>query len=218
MNKINNLHYITQDVPGKSHWQLAEAACKGGVRWVQLRVKNKSEEEWLNIALKTRDVCKKYGSTFIVNDNVEIAKASKADGVHLGKTDTDPAAARIILGDHVIIGGTANTFDDIVNLINKRVDYIGLGPYRFTATKEKLSPILGLEGFRRVINQCALKNFSTPVIAIGGILKVDIEQLLQTGVHGVAVASGIGLTPNIEKAANEFVELLNTTSHELTNS
>jgi thiamine-phosphate pyrophosphorylase len=218
MEKISRLHYITQEVPCKSPWQLADEACRGGARWVQLRIKNKSYDEWMDAALKTLAVCRKYGSKLIINDNVDIAKESKADGVHLGKTDMDLSMARKVLGEDVIIGGTANTFDDIKKLAGKRVDYIGLGPFRFTTTKEKLSPLLSLEGYRRIMDQCASEKISIPVIAIGGILKEDVMPLLQTGAYGVAVASSIGLAQSIHDAALEFVEILKESYHAASNS
>lgn len=218
MNSINKLHYITQEVPGKTHWQLAEEACQGGVRWVQLRVKNKSYEELLEIALKTQAICRKFDSILIINDNVDIAIACKADGVHLGKTDIDPTDARKMLGNKMIIGGTANTFDDIKKLAEKEVDYIGLGPYRFTTTKEKLSPVLGIEGYKEIMKQCAIEKIKIPVMAIGGILREDVAVLLEAGINGVAVAAAIGLSQNITHAASVFVELLKKNNHELTNS
>jgi thiamine-phosphate pyrophosphorylase len=208
MKKIGKLHYITQDIPGKPPWLLAEEACKAGIRWVQLRVKNKSDEEWLEIALKVSAVCHKYGTVLIINDHVELARIVCADGVHLGKADMDPGEARVLLGKDKIIGGTANTMKDIERLIGK-VDYIGLGPYRFTETKEKLSPILGLDGFRDIMEQCSDNQLDIPIIGIGGIRKDDIPLLLQTGIHGVAVASGIGKSSSVKKAAEEWVNLLN---------
>jgi thiamine-phosphate pyrophosphorylase len=218
MKKISRLHYITQEVPGKSHWELADEACQGGVQWVQLRIKNKSYDEWMDVAVKTLAVCRKYGSKLIINDNVDIAKESKADGVHLGKTDMDVSVARKVLGEDVIIGGTANTFDDIKKLAGKRVDYIGLGPFRFTTTKERLSPVLALEGYRRIMHQYYAEKINTPVIAIGGILKEDVMPLLQAGVYGVAVASSIGLAPHIRGAAVEFLETLKSMHYAATNS
>lgn len=217
MKNISKLHYITQEVPGKAHWQLAEEACRGGVKWVQLRVKNKSQDEWLDIALKTFAVAKKYGSRLIVNDNVAIARETNADGVHLGKTDMDVTEARRILGDNAIVGGTANTWDDVKTLAGKGVDYIGVGPYRFTTTKEKLSAILGLTGYESILGQCADHKIKIPIIAIGGILKTDVIPLLETGVYGVAIASSIGLASGVHGAAAEFVKLLNVCDA-LTNS
>lgn len=189
---ISRLHYITQDLPSLSHSQLTEFACKGGADWVQLRVKNKSYNEWLKIAQETKWVCLKYGSKLIINDNVQIAKEVKADGVHLGKEDMNPKDARKFLGDHFIIGGSTNTIEDIKQMIENGADYAGIGPYRYTSTKEKLNPILGLDGIKNTIEKIHPSGF--PVIAIGGIRLEDIELLLQTGIHGVAVSSAINLS------------------------
>jgi thiamine-phosphate pyrophosphorylase len=209
MKTISKLHYITQEVQDKSHWQLAEEACHAGVSWVQLRVKNKSKEEIIDIAFRTREVCKQYGVKLIINDHVDIVMQCKADGVHLGKTDMDPLDARNILGDDVIIGGTANTLEDLKILVSKGIDYIGLGPFKFTTTKEKLSPILGLEGYREIMKQYMLEKKTKPVIAIGGVLPEDVTLLLEAGVYGVAVASSIGLAMNMSIAVGEFTEFLN---------
>ena len=201
--KMNRLQFITTNAAD------AEKACKGGVRWVQLRVKNKPADEWQAIALETKKVCAQYGATFIVNDNVEIAKAVDADGVHLGKEDMQPDEARKILGNNFIIGGTANTMDDIRRLNEMNVDYIGLGPFRFTSTKANLSPVLGINGYAEIILQCAIENTQIPVIAIGGIQLTDIEGLLQTGVNGIAVSSAIAGAEDIEVAARNFIEQTN---------
>lgn len=188
---ISRLHYITQDLPGKSHAVLAEEACTGGCEWIQLRAKNKTFDEWRSIAGEVREVCKSHGVKLIINDNLELAKKVGADGVHLGKNDTSTAEARRVLGPDFIIGGTANTFEDIIMHATAGVDYIGLGPYRFTSTKEKLSPILGAEGYAKIMEQCKQAGIKIPVIAIGGILPGDVESLLAVGVHGVAISSAI---------------------------
>ena len=199
---ISRLHYITQDLPDFSHAELAEFACKGGANWIQLRVKNKSYEEWLKIAQKTKLVCLKYGAKLIINDNVQIAKEIGADGVHLGKDDMNPKEARKILGNNFIIGGSSNTMDDVKWLMDNGVDYIGVGPFRFTSTKEKLNPVLGLKGIADIITQ--LPNYPIPIIAIGGIKLEDVESLMQTGIHGVAVSSAINLSENKIEATKKF--------------
>lgn len=193
---ISKLHYITQEVEGKSHAQLADEACGAGADWVQLRVKNKPAAEWKKIALEVQGICKRHGAKFIINDNVALVKELGADGVHLGKEDMSTAEARKILGTAFIIGGTANTFEDIKRHALYGVDYIGLGPLRFTATKEKLSPILGIEGFKGILKKCKEENIRIPVIAIGGITVNDVSQILDTGVYGVAVASLITHSAN----------------------
>ncbi len=202
---ISRFHYITQDVEGFTHAELAEFACRGGADWIQLRIKNKSFDEWLKIAHETKLVCLKYGAKLIINDNVQIAKEISADGVHLGKEDMNPNEARKILGKKFIIGGSSNKMDDVKWLMDNGVDYIGIGPYSFTSTKEELNPILGLEGIRQITK--ALKTFvisTPPLIAIGGIKLEDVEALMQTGIHGVAVSSAINLSEDRIEATKKF--------------
>jgi thiamine-phosphate pyrophosphorylase len=216
---IARLHYITQDLPNFSHSQLAEFACKGGADWVQLRVKNKSHDEWLKIAQEIKLVCLKYGAKLIINDNVQIAKEVGAYGVHLGKDDMNPKEARKILGNNFIIGGSSNTIDDINRLIAEGIDYIGIGPYRFTSTKEKLNPVLGLEGLERLQKSLRLLKSSTPLIAIGGIKLEDIELLMQTGIYGVAVSSGINMAEDKIETTKKFKhELARTTTNSIENN
>ena len=203
---IADFHYITQEINSLSHAQLAELACKSGIQWIQLRVKEKTHEAFLQMAKKTKAICEKYGSRFIVNDNVAIAKEAGADGVHLGKDDMHPLKARQILGEKAIIGATANTIEDIIKLETCHVDYIGLGPFRFTTTKKKLSPVLGLEGFVKIANECQERDIRIPIIAIGGIQKEDVALLMDTGIHGIAVSSAINLAADQAKAAAEFLK------------
>ena len=198
--KISKLHYITAS---PAH---AEEACKGGVDWIQLRVKNKSEDEWKQIAEETKNICRKYGAKLIVNDSVKLAKIIGADGVHLGKEDMPPDEARKLLGPDFIIGGTANTFQDIHRLALLKVNYIGLGPFRFTQTKKNLSPLLELQGFVDLMKQCAAENITTPIIAIGGIQLNDVEALLGTGVYGLAVSSAISDAAGLSSAAKSFID------------
>ncbi|MHB8261850.1 MAG: thiamine phosphate synthase [Bacteroidia bacterium] len=206
---ISKLHYITQEVEGKTHAQLAEEACLAGVDWIQLRVKNKPYPEWKAIALETLVVCRKHHAKLIINDNVELAKEINADGVHLGKDDLSISEARKIVGTKFIIGGTANTFEDIKMHTASGIDYIGLGPFRFTSTKEKLSPILGIEGYKQIINKCRDNNITIPIIAIGGITTNDISEILNTGVYGVAIAGSITHSPNKKETIKEFLSQLN---------
>ena len=209
---ISRLHYITQDLPDFSHSELAEFACKGGADWIQLRVKRplsgsppKGERdffhEWLKIAQETKLVCLKYGAKLIINDNVQIAKEISANGVHLGKDDMNPKEARKILGNNFIIGGSTNNMEDVRRQMADGCDYIGVGPYRFTSTKEKLNPVLRLEGIKKIAEQFGKQ---IPMIAIGGIKLEDVESLMQTSIHGVAVSSAINLSENKIEATKKF--------------
>ena len=200
--KINTLHYITTTP------EAAELACQGGVRWVQLRVKNQPPATWKQLALETQAVARRYGATLLINDNPRLAQEIGADGVHVGAADMPPAEARAMLGAKFIIGGTANTFADVQRLAAAGVDYIGLGPFRFTRTKEKLSPILGLAGYAEIIQQCRAAGIAVPVIGIGGLVLADVAPLLATGLHGVAVAGSIGQAENPAVAAQFFINEL----------
>nr|MBA3705925.1 thiamine phosphate synthase [Bacteroidota bacterium] len=203
-------------VESYSHDRLAELACLGGANWVQLRVKNKSYNEWLEIAVKTEAICRKYHAKIIINDNITLAKAIRADGVHLGKEDMSPKEARDILGKGFIIGGTANTFEDIERLASFEVDYIGLGPFRFTSTKENLSPVLGIEGYKEIIKNCNEKGICIPIIAIGGIKTEDVKTIMDKGVHGIAVSSAINLSENKMEATKRFLNKIKFAKNSLT--
>ncbi|MDB5257640.1 MAG: thiamine-phosphate pyrophosphorylase [Chitinophagaceae bacterium] len=209
---IQSLQYITHGSPEEQIEQ-AKAACEAGVRWIQLRLKNVDDITILQTALSIKNICTEYNAVFIVNDHVHIALAAEADGVHLGKEDSTPTDARILLGPEKIIGGTSNTLEDIEQLAMANVDYIGLGPYRFTTTKEKLSPVLGAEGYVNILLAMKQKNIAIPVIAIGGIQSEDVEELMQTGLFGVAVSSAITHSMNKQDTVQSFYSSLKTKDH-----
>ncbi|MFC1584642.1 thiamine phosphate synthase [Fibrobacterota bacterium] len=202
MKHIQPLHYLTQDLPGRSHLELAEAACRAGVKWVQLRAKGRSFDEWKHAAAEVKGVCDKHSAVLIVNDNMEIASEIKAHGLHLGKKDMPIHKARNILGPDVIIGGTANTPEDVEDCLRQGADYVGIGPFRFTKTKKDLAPVLGLEGIRDL----AGRFMEVPLIAIGGIRLGDVGGLSETGIHGIAVSSAINMADNPGETAWAFVK------------
>ncbi|MCC8172723.1 MAG: thiamine phosphate synthase [Parabacteroides sp.] len=185
------LQFITHQTEKYSYFRSAALALEGGCRWIQLRMKDAPLAEVEQTALEVQELCRRYGATFILDDHVELALKIKADGVHLGKTDMPVPEARKLAGDWFLIGGTANTFDDMKRLAAEGADYIGLGPFRFTRTKKNLSPVIGLEGYRRIMQQCAAAGLRIPLVAIGGITIEDIPALLAAGVPGVALSSTI---------------------------
>ncbi|MDD5571031.1 MAG: thiamine phosphate synthase [Bacteroidales bacterium] len=209
MENIGKLHFITQDIASCSHPALAELACKGGAKWIQLRVKNKKPAEWLEIARKTKLICDKYNSVLIINDNPDIAKEIKAGGVHLGKDDMSVKDARKKLKNKYIIGGTANSLEDLLKLTKNDANYIGLGPFRSTNTKENLDPVLGIYGITKIVKEYySLKCRHVPIIAVGGILPEDVKVLLDAGVHGVAVSSAITKAKDKQGMIKKFLKEL----------
>ena len=185
------LQFITHFTEKYSYFDAAHLALEGGCRWIQLRMKEAPEAEVEAEAIRVRDLCRKYGATFIIDDHVALAKKVQADGVHLGKNDMPIEEARRILGDAFIIGGTANTLEDVKRHWQAGANYIGCGPFRFTTTKKNLSPILGLEGYRQILQQMKAAGITLPVVAIGGITYEDIPDILQTGVSGIALSGSI---------------------------
>lgn len=171
-------------------------ALEGGCKWVQLRMKDASEEEFLRNAHQARKLCDQYQATFIIDDHVELVRECGADGVHLGKNDMPIAEARRLLGDDFIIGGTANTFDDVLSHYRSSANYIGCGPFRFTTTKKGLSPILGLKGYQDIVAKMKSQSIDIPIVAIGGITIDDIPSIMQTGVNGIALSGTVINAPD----------------------
>ncbi len=199
------IQFITHSNNRYGYVDGARLALEGGCRWVQLRMKEATEDEFMAAAAEIGRLCKEHGATFVLDDHVEWVEKTGADGVHLGKNDMPIDEARKILGNDKIIGGTANTFEDVECLYRQGADYIGCGPFRFTTTKKNLSPVLGLEGYQHIIDQMKSHGINLPIVAIGGILESDIKSILATGVSGIAVSGGI---LNAENPAEEMQRFL----------
>ncbi len=199
------IQFITHFTERISYEESALLALQGGCRWIRLRMKNEPDETVEPIALRLQKACREAGATFIIDDRVRLVKKIKADGVHLGKEDMPVAEARRFLGEEFLIGGTANTADDVLRLKRESADYVGCGPFRFTTTKQKLAPILGLEGYRTLMHRLAVENLSIPVCAIGGITLADIPEILATGVRGIAVSGSILNAADPIQAMRDFI-------------
>lgn len=201
------VQFITNASERYSHEQSAAIALKGGCKWIQLRMKDYTQDERKNAALKVSKLCKEYKAILIIDDDVELAKEIEADGVHLGKKDMPVNLARQILGQGMIIGATANKFEDIIIAKQMGADYIGLGPFRFTRTKKELSPIIGIEGYMEIMKQVRQSEIKIPVVAIGGISKEDVPALMNTGINGVAISGAILQAEDGEKEMRSFLNI-----------
>ena len=234
MNLQNvHLQFITHYTEKYSYIDSAKIALEGGCRWIQLRMKDVPETTLEHHALIIQEMCRNYGATFIIDDNVFLAKKIKADGVHLGKNDMPITEARRILGEDFIIGGTVNTFEDILKIIDNvqvgistnlvtdnncqklkansqrpMVNYFGCGPFRFTQTKQKLSPILGIEGYKEIVKKKNEYNIDIPIVAIGGIVNADIPHILETGIEGIALSSSVLRAENPIEEMKNIVSIL----------
>lgn len=202
------LQFITNNSDRYSIAEEVQMAIEGGCRWVQLRMKDATDEEVRQVALELIPMCQENDTFLIIDDRVELVNELRVSGVHLGKEDMDPLQARELLGPHAIIGITANTAEDILRYKGKDVDYVGLGPFRFTTTKRNLAPELGLEGYKMIVDQVRQAGMELPIVAIGGITLADVDGLMATGVNGLAVSGAIVNAEDPVDATSQFMQTL----------
>lgn len=173
-----------------------------GADMFQLRAKNLSDRESLKVAKRLSAIIHKFKKIFIVNDRVDIAYLSKADGVHLGENDIEVKEARRLLGGRYIIGKTTHSYQEIKIYQNEKVDYLSLGPAFRTETKLKLPP-LGIRKLRDIIPRV-----NKPLFIIGGVNINNIDLLLSLGVKNIAICQGILLSENYRKTTEELKKCL----------
>lgn len=195
---MEKLQYISQGFTIEEQETNIRKALDNGVKWIQVRWKNAPEGDFIKLCEISKKVCSDNQAVCIINDHVQIAKDIDADGVHVGLNDMSVETARLVLGEDKIIGGTANTFQNVLQRMAESCDYIGLGPLRFTTTKEQLSPVLGFRGYQNIVQELHDKSLEIPkIFAIGGVVLNDIELLQQIGIYGVAVSGQITEQPSI---------------------
>lgn len=202
------LQFITNAPTPEECVSQAQRVLNAGCLWVQLRMKDTPEDVVEETARTIKNLTDEANATLIIDDHVNVCQRINASGVHLGKNDMPPAQARKILGDKFIIGGTCNTFQDIL-AIHNHVDYIGCGPFRFTTTKKNLAPTLGLDGYRQIVWQCRSNDINTPIVAIGGITVSDIPDILNAGPNGVALSGEIIHADSMERKTQEVIDTIN---------
>ncbi len=195
--EFKSLQYITPNDKGEAIPAILKAL-SAGVKWVQFRLKDVSDMEFLQLALEAKVLCDSYGANFIINDRHHLIDEIEPDGIHLGLNDLPISQFKEVHGDKYYVGGTANNISDISYQYKQGADYIGLGPFNTTETKKNLSPILGKEGYLSVIEEMKQDKVEIPVLAIGGIKISDLESLKDTGVSGIAVSNGLHLTKEKE--------------------
>ncbi len=205
------LQLITDGASAEEIISQSQAAIRGGCRWIQVRMKEAPDEEVRTVVEALRPLCLATKTTLLLDDRVELAKTLQVDGVHLGKEDMSPAEARRILGEQAIIGATANTLDDVVRLSKLPINYLGIGPFRFTQTKKRLAPTLGLAGYQEILDGMSFYGISLPVVAIGGITVEDVTEILATGVSGIAISGAIVHAPSPEEATRRFLQQMRHT-------
>lgn len=196
---------LTTDEGRRSHPEQVQALCSAGVDWIQLRTKHLRGSDLESIASECLVHCREAGITFVLNDHLDLALKIEADGVHLGTSDTPWSEARERAGSDFLIGGTVNSVKDAKMVVASGVpDYVGVGPFKFTRTKQKLAPVLTDSDWASIVNILG----ELPGYAIGGIEDSDLPEILRLGVRGVAVCSALyrggDIAQNYQKLLNAY--------------
>ena len=199
--KLGRLHVLTDFhfQQQYSHQQLAYYAIQGGADVIQFRQKEGAIRYKFHEAMLTAEICKSEQTPLLINDHVDLALALKTAGVHLGKSDFPIAEARKMLGEDAIVGATANSVNEVKQVMQLPIDYIGFGPVYSSSSKPKPASLQGIDILREVCQMTDL-----PVIAISGI-KVDrVEEVLDAGAYGIAVMTAITTAPDPKVATEQF--------------
>jgi thiamine-phosphate pyrophosphorylase len=204
--EMDRIYFITHTNEKYSYIESAKLALDNGIRLIQLRMKHSPIEQIKQTAYELLEECSKYKACLIMNDNADLASSLGFDGVHIGQNDENIESVKTKIKDNQIVGLTCNNFEQIQQAKELSADYVGLGPFRFTQTKEKLSPILGIQGYKDIMQQCRQMDIELPIYAIGGIRLEDVNQIMETGVYGIAISSLILESSNPQNTIKELFQ------------
>lgn len=200
------LHCLTLDGIALSHEEQVQALCAAGASSIQVRMKQADDAEVAAVVTACLPVCRAASCRLIVNDRLEVALQTGADGVHLGKQDMAWADAAILAAGRLIIGGTVNSAADAEAAVASGVlDYVGVGPFRMTRTKQHLAPVLTSADWQSILNILG----AMPAYAIGGIIPADIAGIRARGLHGAAVCARLYRNRAIARNYQEYMDAWN---------
>ena len=198
---ISKFHYLTQDLPNRSHAEQTQVACEAGANWIQYRCLTKPDDELIDEINEVAAICDDWGATLIITNHFELLDRVDAQGVHIEDFDADLIAIRNYITDEKTLGASATDVERLLQVQSTGVvDYCGYGPFAYTDTKPNNKPLLGFEGYRLLQKQPV----NIPVIAVGGIRLTDVEYLLETGIYGIAVSGAINLAIDPGRVLKEF--------------
>ncbi|MBD3748368.1 MAG: thiamine phosphate synthase [Sphingobacteriales bacterium] len=205
---ISKLHYLTQDLENRSHLEQVEIACEAGCKWIQYRCLSKSDKEMLAELHEIAAVCDDWGTTLLVTNHWHLLPLADIQGVHIEDMDADLNSIRTNIGDDKILGASATDYPQIVKHIKNGVDYIGCGPFAHTDTKPNNHQHWGIDGYQTVVKDLEKDQLSIPLIAAGGVNLASVKDLMETGIHGIAVSAAINQSENPSAAYKSFHQLL----------
>lgn len=206
MKYIEKLQYITHDIPNFTHIEQAQLACEAGAKWIQYRCLIKTDEALLAEINVIAEICDDWGTTLMVTDHIHLNGKADIQGFHMEDMDADFTALRKLVGNDITLGGSANTLENIIRLADEGADYVGFGPFANTETKSNNLPLLGVEGYSTALKKLKALSIEIPVLAVGGIKFPDVESLMQTGIHGIAISGAINLADDFIEAYQDFYD------------
>ena len=205
---ISQFHYLTQDLPHRSHLEQVNLACEAGAKWIQYRCLSKTDDEMLEELHPIASVCDDWGTTLIITNHFHLVALADIQGVHIEDMNADLTAIRNIIGDDKTLGASANTFEQIKNHIQNGADYIGCGPFGHTDTKPNQSAHWGVEGYQYMVEKLKAENLEIPLIVAGGVQLQNVTDLINTGIYGVAVSAAVNLSENPKESYKAIHHLL----------
>lgn len=205
---IEKLHFITHDIQQLSHIAQTQLACEAGAKWIQYRCLTKSDEELLAEINMIAEICDDWGATLIVTNHIHLKGKADIQGFHIEDMNADFIALRKQLGEEFTLGGSANTLENLIRLAKEGADYAGFGPFKLTTTKPNNSPLLGINGYVEATKKLNAERIDLPILAVGGVTLSDIMPLLATGIHGIAVSSGINQAEDLRAAYENFYKAI----------
>ncbi len=202
---ISKFHYLTQDLPNRSHADQAHIACGAGANWIQYRCLTKTDDELIEEINEIAGICDDWGTTLIITNHYHLLDKVDAQGVHIEDFDADLVAIREYISDEKTLGASATNIERLLQVQNTGVvDYCGYGPFAHTDTKPNNKPLLGFEGYREIQKHMV----EIPVIAVGGVTLRDVEPLMEAGIYGIAVSAAVNLSIDPAEAVKAFYRKL----------
>lgn len=205
---VSKLHFLTQDLPNRTHLEQVQLACEAGANWIQYRCMSKSDEEMLRELHPIASVCDDWGATLIITNHVHLVALADIQGVHVEDMEVDLTLIRDQIGESKTLGASANDFNQIKKHIANGADYIGCGPFAHTNTKPNNYKHFGTLGYKEIISELNQDELKTPLIAVGGIDLQNVPAILETGVYGIAVSSAINNSENPKQMYKQFHQLM----------
>ncbi|RZM29036.1 MAG: thiamine phosphate synthase [Pedobacter sp.] len=201
---IEKFQFITHDIPALTHVEQAQIACGAGAKWIQYRCLTKDDGALLEDINQIAEICDDWGATLIVTDHVHLNGKADIQGFHIEDMEADFFKLRQLLGEAITIGGSSNTVEGLFRLSAEGVDYAGFGPFSVTTTKPNQAALLGVSGYADAMTALRAKGIALPVLAVGGVQLSDIEDLMATGIFGIAASAASNQAPDMEEAYLDF--------------